>query len=335
MEPNTSTHTYPYLKIARPDGQDQWAPMNQVIEMMKCYLERNNAVSPDSHPTSRDVAEYIDGLLAVHQSSGPQEGKQVEVSLRNIWELFLSIAKLIPYDHPAQAKLILVLKELSMYRDLDTFNDVLHTYNLGKPTHLIHSSDSRGMRDMYINRHSFLARLVGLAEHNEQLDTYLSALGIACVRDALEKFHPLDIENWVCYVQAASQWVLHAGAALYAMCFLPDEECYAYIQSVAPGAMFTAELESRHRSEGMEKGMTLDRWKYWRSQFQEIVERRDRLASLEGDMEALGKAAEQAVSKMEEVERETAAQACYCSSSEGSSCLSCFISVWNTKRRGG
>lgn len=89
-------------------NDDPWMPTYHAYEIIRPYLQ------PDSTASAADTAAQINALTP-DKGEIPNGGKSEESAsfLLEFWEVFISVAQQIPYDHPSQDRLLELAKSLA------------------------------------------------------------------------------------------------------------------------------------------------------------------------------------------------------------------------------
>ena len=86
---------------------DPWEVVVKAFEIISPYLQ------PGSTASAASTATQIDALTPGKRQSGNEEVEESSSFLLEFWEVFLGIAKQLPYDHPSQDRLVDLAKELT------------------------------------------------------------------------------------------------------------------------------------------------------------------------------------------------------------------------------
>lgn len=99
------------LRPAFLDDQDIWIIEQKAFDVLNKYLQPDGAISAQS------AAQAINELTPMNRRASSQGSSEKleapESFLLEICELFIEVAKQIPYDHPSQGKYVEFFTELS------------------------------------------------------------------------------------------------------------------------------------------------------------------------------------------------------------------------------
>ncbi|KAI9923599.1 hypothetical protein ASPWEDRAFT_27920 [Aspergillus wentii DTO 134E9] len=258
------------------------------------YLQPTNTTTPETAAIALDNLHPDKRREEKDKESG-------DVFVYYFFEPFHAIAKQIPHTHPAQGRLVDLVKALrelpsrsvhlsqwgdyELWKDLplfgETFSDAYFSDN-DKPL------DKTTKNTRFLNLTSYAARLLGI--NLIPNDSYC----IWALSDALEGRYdsgkgrlrniitdPTADPEVDIHVAVAVEWIVHAGAVLYR-------------RGEAPGGDYHGPLI---KGPG-KKAFSKERWALWKSRFAEFGE-------CEGLKEETRVKAREAVSEMETVERST------------------------------
>ncbi|KAE8155205.1 hypothetical protein BDV25DRAFT_135253 [Aspergillus avenaceus] len=256
------------LEIETPDPDEFDAQILAII---------SEAIAPDPTP-AKDAALAIDTAYKTSLAQNPN--RTPGGSLLCFWDVIHSFAMQIPHEHPAQEKLVAVLKELNdvtstqIVLDKPLWNGLPY-FSAEVPQSWQHLSPEAGddvKKQRFVNLQAYLARVFGLGL--ESLEMYaLWSLSdavegaIVPVRGSpdLVSAEPGDIVDLPFKTAAAAVWIIHAGAALHGR----DEE----ISGTDAGPLWKLskkEAKQARRKYKGTKGLCAERWDLWKTQFAAI-----------------------------------------------------------------
>lgn len=81
----------------------------------KPYDIWNEVLQPGSHVTPTEAAKRINELFPVRKPEHTDKsyGESASQFLWNFWDLLIQVVQLLPHDHQAQTKVVLILEELT------------------------------------------------------------------------------------------------------------------------------------------------------------------------------------------------------------------------------
>lgn len=95
-----------HLHLASLDDDDPW-----IIEQ-KYFTILNDCLQPDSQVSAAEAAARINELTPMNRKTNGEEVEELTIFLLEFWGTIGEIARQTPHDHPAQDKMIEILKEL-------------------------------------------------------------------------------------------------------------------------------------------------------------------------------------------------------------------------------
>ncbi|OCL09783.1 hypothetical protein AOQ84DRAFT_387930 [Glonium stellatum] len=232
---------------------DPWIVAKKAFDIVAAYLQ------PDSSASATETAACLDALTPTkRQLCEGEESEQPGSFLLEFWETFVVIVRQVPHDHPSQKRLVELVKELdrlaatsaeSVWAHLQRLDNVLAD-NWNVPSE---QEDSFEPFKEWVNLNSFVSRLYGAG----LIKWYRFA--IWTIRDSLENSQVPAADLLESRVAAAAQWIENSASKLFKT--LRDTE-----PSEGDRRAFKSPLFDE------EKVLSLDRWAFWRSKFQELAE---------------------------------------------------------------
>lgn len=96
------------LRVSALETDQPWIIAQKVFDILNDYLQPSNSTAPV------DAARGIDNLTPMKRDLGDGEAKEgAEAFLWEIWEIFITIARQIPHDHPSQDRLVALIQALT------------------------------------------------------------------------------------------------------------------------------------------------------------------------------------------------------------------------------
>ncbi|KAJ1715203.1 hypothetical protein NYO67_2645 [Aspergillus flavus] len=256
------------LRIETPAPHDFEAPIQTII---------NAAIQSTNPSPAKDAALTLDAVYLDYITS---PNKDPEGVLTLFWELINSFASQIPYESPAQEKLVNIVQELAditseqtilnqkLWRNLPYFSSEFpQTWEVVSP-----SADDKEKKRRFVNLQAYAARILGLGLSS--LKTYaiwaLSdvAEGVMIpVRGSpdLVSADPKDVDQLPFKAAAVGVWILYAGNALHGR-----DEAIGGTQGGPLWMLPKAERRKLRRKFRGTQGLCLDRWLLWKQQFAAI-----------------------------------------------------------------
>ncbi|KAI2789056.1 hypothetical protein POX_e07083 [Penicillium oxalicum] len=242
----------------------------KAAEELKPFEERlfrilHDLVQPGEKVDPTEAAAQINHLFPPSEDSSkapPPEptdendaATDPEAFLWALWGLIIQVVRLVPPHHPGQERVIALLQALSDLpaRSLDIWGsqqELWSDFPILRPClrdHLdyVGQADPDGISE-WINQNSFMARLVG--KGLLRWDTLI----VWMMRDVLEDELPQEQIVQDCYISVASEWVTHAGSAIYSQ--LSDQEMTDQQKRVMKGGkLYTGKV-----------GLCPERWAFWK-----------------------------------------------------------------------
>ena len=97
------------LRLKSLEDDEPW-----IIEQ-KNFSIVNNFLQPDSQLSVAEAAFRMNELTPIkREARGERDVEEPERYLREIWAFFIVICKQIPHDHPAQDKLVSLIRKLTL-----------------------------------------------------------------------------------------------------------------------------------------------------------------------------------------------------------------------------
>lgn len=212
----------------------------------------------------RASADNIDRLYAV--SLGDAES-----FLMSMWEIFLCVARIIPYDDPGQDRIVSVLeilrlrakttidlwgKERRLWRDFPLLSSCIREawsdpmQDSGNDTVNIEDASA------WISLNAFAARITnkGLVD--------CSLYAVIEIQKALEQEIPPSGPSRDLRLRTANNWILISGVKLFNGALEGDTLDEGELAATAPGPLY---MENRGQP-----GLCMDRWRFWLRRFQEL-----------------------------------------------------------------
>ncbi|KAF5566842.1 hypothetical protein FNAPI_942 [Fusarium napiforme] len=230
--------------MSAPLPTQQEAPTAQVS---------NISHGPDSIADISDIvrasADNIDRLYAV--SLGDAES-----FLMSMWEIFLCVARIIPYDDPGQDRIVSVLETLRL-RAKTTIN--LWGLTRGSIDPMQDSgNDTVNIEDAsaWVSLNAFAARITnkGLVD--------CSLYAVIEIQKALEQEIPPSGPSRDLKLRTANNWILISGVKLFKNALKGDTLDEGELAATAAGPLY---MENRGQP-----GLCMDRWRFWLRRFQEL-----------------------------------------------------------------
>lgn len=95
-----------HLHIPSLEDEDSW-----IIEV-KYFAIINDFLQPGSHLSAAEAAAGINELTPMNREAKGEKAEEPISFLLEFWGTISKLARQIPHDHPAQDKMIEILKEL-------------------------------------------------------------------------------------------------------------------------------------------------------------------------------------------------------------------------------
>ncbi|KAE8369908.1 hypothetical protein BDV27DRAFT_171638 [Aspergillus caelatus] len=256
------------LRIETPTPHDFEAPIQTIIHA---------AIQPPNATSAKDAALALDAVYLDYIKNPDKDPGGV---LTLFWELINSFASQIPYESPAQEKLVAIVQELAgvtstetilnekLWRNLPYFtSEFPQTWEAMSP-----DADDDEKKRRFVNLQAYAARVLGLGL--SQLETY----AIWALSDVAEgamipvrgspdvvSADPKHVDQLPFKAAAAGVWILYAGHALYGR-----DEAIGGTQGGPLWMLPKVERKKLRRKFRGTQGLCLDRWLLWKQQFRAI-----------------------------------------------------------------
>ncbi|KAI2467807.1 hypothetical protein F4781DRAFT_400724 [Annulohypoxylon bovei var. microspora] len=249
------------IELRQKDSRGKELVNQDVFDIFNDYLQLKSSVSA------------AQAAIAISQLLPELRGDEVtldDVFFFKLWRSTIAIAEQIPYDHPAQDRLVRVMRELTLlpdtgitiwefrlWADLPVIGAVFRGY-LNGPRHSNIKEEQAQIDEAWIRFHAFSAKLIGAGVvHFENQPIWM-------LREALEEDRHLprtsaldrDLITAAMYIEFAGPVLVEALAAN------PDPVLSDVLRrSYKGGSLFKGE-----------PGLTLERWLFWANRFTEEAE---------------------------------------------------------------
>ncbi|KAI0129047.1 hypothetical protein BJ170DRAFT_623816 [Xylariales sp. AK1849] len=220
----------------------------------------DNYLKFSSTKTAVEVARYVAELAPEH------EGEELEGFLWSVWGDLIQIAKQIPHDHPAQEKLVKVLRELvllpetgiktwdlRLWTDLPILGAALREGLNGPGTSEVKAEQAEIVTS-WVNFNAFYARLNGAGVmHSESHSIWM-------LRAALEEEVPRELLD--CRILTAAQILEHNGPNLDLQLRMGRQLDETEARMYQGGSLFKGN-----------SGLNEERWVFWITRFRDLAEK--------------------------------------------------------------
>ncbi|KAI1767006.1 hypothetical protein GGR53DRAFT_160127 [Hypoxylon sp. FL1150] len=235
---------------------------NDVFGIFSAYLRPGGSVS------AAHTAAAISQLAPA--APGETADEIDEGFLFGLWESVIAVAEQIPHDHPAQDKLVKVIRDLTLlpksgagawepgpWANLPVFAVVTREH-LNGPRHSGVEKEQAQIHEAWVRFHAFCARLLGAGV------VHYANQPLWMLRSALEEAHAPQTAELDYSLTTAAVYIEYAGAILVeALAADPAPELSdADRRVLRAGSLF-----------GREAGLRPERWVFWEKRFGEEAEK--------------------------------------------------------------
>ncbi|KAJ5345740.1 Protein of unknown function DUF3632 [Penicillium brevicompactum] len=244
-----------HLHIPSLEDEDSW-----IIEV-KYFAIINDFLQPGSHLSAAEAAAGINELTPMNREAKGEKAEEPISFLLEFWGTISKLARQIPHDHPAQDKMIEILKELQalpvvkvpisergfllFWSEMPCLTEDWTEFDIGPS-----ARDHPSKFGKWINRQAFAARLLqaGLAD--------LFHLPTCCFMDALEEEPSPRQEYFECQLRAAVQWIEYSRDILFhSLDNLPN------FRTLRRGSLYVGK-----------GGLSRERWDSWEARLRVLAE---------------------------------------------------------------
>ncbi|KAJ5959571.1 uncharacterized protein N7479_006721 [Penicillium vulpinum] len=243
------------IRLASLDSDDPW-----IVEQ-KYFMILNDCLQPASKISAAKAAAGINELTPMSREAKGEEAEHPESWCLEFWGTFSEIVKQISYDHPAQDKMVEIMKELKALPGVEVtfyetarpriWTDLPCLMEVWSEAYITPSPKGDASEfAKWVNWHAFSARVLqaGLADW-----FHLTTL---CFHDALEEEHIEAKEFLDCRIRASAQWIEHSRDIIFhSLDKLPN------LRYLKPGPLYFGK-----------EGLSRERWEFWEARFRDLAE---------------------------------------------------------------
>ncbi|OGM51054.1 hypothetical protein ABOM_000032 [Aspergillus bombycis] len=254
-----------HLKIEAPTPHDFETPIQTIITA---------AIQPTNALPAKDAALALDTGYVDYIKNPGMDPAGV---LTCFWELINSFASQIPYESPAQEKLVAIVQELAgvtskqtilnqkLWRNVPYFaSEFPQSWEAVSPD----ATDDEKKR-RFVNLQAYAARVLGLGLVPLEMYAIWALSDVAegvmlPVRGSPDvvSADPSDVDQLPFKAAAAGVWILYAAHALYGR-----DEAIGGTQGGPLWMLSKVERRKLRRKFRGTQGLCLDRWLLWKQQF--------------------------------------------------------------------